>query len=92
MRTIDFREFLANELQDSQARRNFVIAYYEEDGIAGLQAALEEIALADARVAQGNAVNTSRDNADWRASLNELGLDLRLVLLQEPAEASLTPA
>ncbi len=90
MKTIDFREFLATELQDPEVRRNFVIAYYEEDGVEGLRSALEEIALADATIARENTDKTSSRSTNMRTALNELELDLRLVSLREPSEATLT--
>lgn len=90
MTTIDFREFLATELQDPETRRNFVIAYYQEDGVEGLRVALEEIALADATIARENAGKSARRTINMRTALNELELDLQLVSLREPSESALT--
>ena len=91
MRTIDFREIMAKELQDPEFRREFIIAYYEEDGIAGLRAALEEIAHADSRNARSNPQITAGDTAEEsftaiRSLLNEMGLDLRLVRINQTSE------
>jgi hypothetical protein len=60
----DFRETLVSDLPDPEFRRDFVIAYCEEDGIAGLRAALEEIAYAEAVTAGRNAQTPSGDRAE----------------------------
>lgn len=78
MMTKDFRPFLAANLQDTETRRNFVIAYYEEDGIRGLQAALEEITRADAVYSPAGNEKTDSLMA-VRTALNRLGLDFGLV-------------
>ncbi len=44
----DFRESLAEQLRDDESRRLFVQAGYDEDGMAGVRQALNELARADA--------------------------------------------
>jgi hypothetical protein len=44
----DFRESLAEQLRDDESRRLFVQAGYDEDGLAGVRLALDELARVDA--------------------------------------------
>ena len=47
MTSIDFREIMYSELQDAEFRREFVQAYFEQDGVSGIRSALRCIAEAD---------------------------------------------
>ena len=84
MRTRDFREILADDLQDPDFRREYVIACYEQDGIDGLQMAFDEIARADTeRSAKSVTATVKPFNSlpDLRTLLNQIGLDIHLVPL-----------
>lgn len=83
MMTKDFREILADDLQDPEFRRNFLVAYYEENGVEGLRAALDEIALASEMQKPLVPKITSTDFSTLRDTLNTLGLDFRLVPMPE---------
>ena len=47
MTSIDFRQTMYDDLRDAEFRREFVRAYYEQDGIPGIHRALQAIAEAD---------------------------------------------
>ena len=88
MRTVDFREFLASRLKTPEERRNFVLAFYEEDGIKGVHDALDEIARAD----ELNGIQTerlpinSKELSEFEAlqkEMSRLGLEFRLTRTSE---------
>lgn len=68
-----------DDLRDPEFRRNFVVAYYEEDGIAGLKATRDEIACADGAVVASELPLPPDDFTALRGTVNALGLDFRLV-------------
>lgn len=94
MRTRDFREILADDLQDPEFRREFIIACYEQDGIDGLYMALDEIVRADARMASMSSIHSMPSTttlADVRDFLNQMGLDFSITRLQT-ASSGFVPA
>ena len=87
MKTIDFRQFLADELQDPEIRREFIVACYEQDGVDGLLTAFDEISRADEH--QGLKLHepvekVSHAVTDLRALLNRAGLELSVTRLPTP--------
>ena len=84
MRTRDFREILADDLQDPDFRREYVIACYEQDGIDGLEMAFDEIARADANQLAKRLPRPSDSASDLRTLLNQMGLDFHLVRRLQP--------
>lgn len=89
----DFRESFAADLRDPEFQREFIAAYYEEEGVEGLLRALSVIADANRDQAAPTPSNDSARTASRRsivrrtnpafrtvrAALNALDLDLTIV-------------
>jgi hypothetical protein len=63
-------------------RREFIIGYFEQDGIAGVQAALEEIARVDEKNTLAMVLTSDKAAEEWeklRIALHSIGLEFRLV-------------
>lgn len=87
MMSRDYRETLAEQLKNTDFRRDLAQVMFEQDGLDGLRMWQQEVARADAwNEAQGHAQSRAEepggDFAAIRAALNSAGLDFAVVPLK----------